>query len=595
MRYKIKKGIVPIALLLFSVACHSPVHDHEANDANFQSLLEKGKNYATQYPYHTDSALMILLPLLRQQQGDEKTLNRGKVLNIIGVAYDIKGVYDSAAFYLYEASRLAEEIRDDSLQISVYVNLGILQFELKNADEAIEYYSKSLAIAEKFNDTLSIAKLLNNIGNAHMTITRDFEKAIPYLERSMEASAAIGYDIGYKTAGFNLAEIYKATVEPDKALHEINRILAQYGFDRYAGFTLGDIHFNKGNYRQAIQTFKELLIAPQNSREFEFEILKKIADTYKATGNADSTVVYLEKSYALRDTLHNQRTVQTIHELKIGYETEKKEAQIAALKDEKRLMMWLGIAGGGVLLAGLAALFFLWRWTVQKRRLAEKQKQFAEQQIIQLEQEKRLIATQAVLDGEVQERTRLARDLHDGLGSMLTGVKLNLESLKSSVTLKTDEVRYFNNAMNILDDSVREMRRVAHHLMPDALSRFGLKAALKDFCANFSIIEFVWFGNDERLHDRKMEVMIYRIIHELVNNALKHSGAAQIGVNVMREDTYIAFTVFDNGCGFDRYKQVQGMGLQNIRERVSAYNGRLEIDTNVGKGTEINVELQITN
>jgi signal transduction histidine kinase len=272
--------------------------------------------------------------------------------------------------------------------------------------------------------------------------------------------------------------------------------------------------------------------------------------------------------------------------MEVKYEIEKKEIEIAALEEEKRWMVWLGITVGIVLLLAIAATLLLWRWTVEKKRISE-------QQVKQLVQEKQLIATQSILDGEIQERTRIAQDLHDGLGSMLTGVKYNLESLKSNETFNHDEVLSLNNAMKILNDSMTEMRRVAYHLMPDALSRFGLKAALKDFCDHFSIINLVWFGKDERLNDRKKEVMIYRAIHELVNNALKHANATQIEVNVMHEEEYIAFTVYDNGGGFNKDKQTQGMGLKNICERVSAYNGRIEIDTRVGEGTEVNGELMI--
>jgi signal transduction histidine kinase len=102
-------------------------------------------------------------------------------------------------------------------------------------------------------------------------------------------------------------------------------------------------------------------------------------------------------------------------------------------------------------------------------------------------------------------------------------------------------------------------------------------------------------GSVEPLDDHPLEVMTYRIIHELLNNALKHSGATKIGMNVMHDADYIAFTVYDNGCGFDKLQQTKGMGLQNIRERVSACNGRLDINTNVDKGTEVNVELRIEN
>ena len=222
---------------------------------------------------------------------------------------------------------------------------------------------------------------------------------------------------------------------------------------------------------------------------------------------------------------------------------------------------------------------------MQKKRLAE-------QQIKQLIQEKQLVATQSVLDGETRERARLARDLHDGLGSLLTGAKLQLLEMKQGVKLEYADVESFDKALGLLDDSVGEMRRVAHHLMPYSLSRFGLKAAVTDFCKNLPTVQFTYYGDESRL-DPNMEVILYRSIHELVNNALKHAGATHIMVQIIQEHDRIAFTVQDDGTGFNPSAVTEGMGLQNIRTRVEAYNGLLDINSTAGEGTEINGELKI--
>jgi signal transduction histidine kinase len=147
--------------------------------------------------------------------------------------------------------------------------------------------------------------------------------------------------------------------------------------------------------------------------------------------------------------------------------------------------------------------------------------------------------------------------------------------------------------MDMLDVSVREMRRVSHNLMPDALSRFGLKPAVDDFCRSLSShIVFDFYGAETRL-DPKLEALIYRSIHELVNNAMKYSGASQIMVQIMQEPDRIAFTVQDDGCGFDPSMETKGAGIKNIRTRVASFGGNLMIDTKADKGTEVNVELKI--
>jgi signal transduction histidine kinase len=311
-----------------------------------------------------------------------------------------------------------------------------------------------------------------------------------------------------------------------------------------------------------------------------------IAESNIRLKNSEKAVEYFGKAMDANRAYSNQNFQSSLSEMEVKYETQKKEVQIAALQEEKRLMTGLGIAVGCVLLFGLVALFFLWRWTVQKRKLAETH-------IKQLEQEKQLVATQAVLDGEVQERTRLARDLHDGLGGKLTGMKLKLQELKRDTKFDETELEQFDKTMDMLEESVSEMRRVSHNLMPIALSRYGLKPAVDDFCRSMSPqIVFSYYGEETRL-DPKLEVLIYRCIHELVNNALKYAGASQIMVQIIQESDKIAFTVQDDGCGFDPEAETNGTGLQNIRTRIASFGGDIQIDSRAGEGTEVNVELRV--
>ena len=271
--------------------------------------------------------------------------------------------------------------------------------------------------------------------------------------------------------------------------------------------------------------------------------------------------------------------------MEIRYETEKKEARIAEIEEEKRTMTRLGIAVGGVLLLGLVALFFIWLWSVQKRRLSQ-------QQVKQLEQERQLVAREAMLDGEVMERTRLARDLHDRMGGLLSVIKLHLADMKRGVTPESPSAETCNRATELLDESMVEMRRIAHHLMPSSLSSEGLRIAVSEFCRSVPHARFSWYGSDRRI-DPKMELVIYRIAYELVNNAMKHSGASHIVVQIVRDNDRIAFTVQDNGRGFDPRKTPDGMGMSNIRNLVASYGGRLDIGSAKGEGTEINVEFEL--
>jgi signal transduction histidine kinase len=510
----------------------------------------------------------------------------------MGNVYNMQGMlYETVAYYV-KALRLFEKHNRKESLVYLNGNIGAMYLAMENNEQAKGYFLAADSLAQVTGDSLMIAAAKKHLSDVFMQ-TEDYAAALDnawkaydyYSVHPEEASNLVGVQN-------TLAQIYlDGYNDVTRAETYINQALALAKTDEVMTVTqaaslglLAEIYLKKSEWSKAEQTALEALATDDSEPSNTISLYDILSKAYTKLGNSDKAWEYMDKHSELQSVWSNKHYQSAIRDMEVKYETEKKETQIVSLESEKRQMMWLSIAGGAAFLLALVALILLWRWTVQRKRLADNQ-------IKQLEQEKQLIATQAVLDGEIQERIRLARDLHDGLGSMLTGLKFNIELLKGAA-FSQDEAKCFGNARKILDDSMIEMRRVAHHLMPASLTRNGLKTALKEFCDSFPIIEFGWFGSDENLGDRNREVMIYRMIHELVNNALKHSGAQKIGVNVMREPDYIAFTVFDNGKGFDLSTDPQGMGLASIRERVASCNGRIEISSTVGKGTEVNVEIQ---
>jgi signal transduction histidine kinase len=296
---------------------------------------------------------------------------------------------------------------------------------------------------------------------------------------------------------------------------------------------------------------------------------------------------YEYKADSIQNLIANDMIHRSVEEIKIEHETEKKVLQIAALEKENKLYLIIGIIGFASLSFLFGILFYRHLLNVQKRRTAE-------YQIKQFEQEKQLVATQAVLDGEAAERSRVARDLHDGLGGMLSAVKLNLKHMKTGIiVLENTDVEHFDKALSMLDEAIGELRRVAHNMMPYSLMRFGLQAALSDFCDGIPTVAFNYYGINSRLN-QKLETMLYRITHELINNALKYAEATHILVQIIRESDRIALTVQDNGRGFDLSLKNKGTGLQNIRTRVASYNGTMDVYSKTGEGTEVNVEIILT-
>ncbi|MDR0939501.1 MAG: tetratricopeptide repeat protein [Mediterranea sp.] len=562
--------------------------------------------------------------------------------NNLGVAYDYASkpdsamrCFDKALAIIASIARGSEEppVRAERIKAFVYGSIANLHSIQGKTNDALEYYFKALALFERHGETYEVANVLGNIGITYYDI-ENYKQAETYLARKERICRENGYATNLAHALTALSPIYEQKREYAKAIsaaeealailerHDTNpadamvchiclsaAYLKGHGDDakamEYATLALAEaraldiplevshvlmqqaeILLFRKQYAEAERLALEALATDSTHLSAKQNLYEYVAKANIGLGNREKALDYFDRFKRLQASYANDNFQKQLSEMEVKYETEKKEIRIADLERERRLTTWLAIVAGGLLLMALATLFFLWRWTVQKRRLSE-------QKVRQLEQERRLVATQALLDGEVQERARLARDLHDGLGGMLTGVGFNLEALRNSASLGADEASFLRKARQILDESIVEMRRVAHHLAPESLSRSGLKAALGDFCAALPNVGFSWYGDEERL-EPKLEAMVYRTAHELVNNALKHAAADSIALSVMRDDDYIAFTVFDDGRGFDPQSTTSGMGLRNIRTRVDSFGGVLRLESTPGGGTEVNVELKIS-
>ena len=567
----------------------------------------------------------------------------GELYRTMGYSYFCRNQYETALIcfdnMLEVADRATSKEDKDYLIIRAYVNKGVVANAFGRLNEEINYYFQALIIAEANDDKDNMQKLYGNIGSAYLNLENDamaelyFTKGeaicialndslklyyhlnglsnISYRQKNYEKAleqAISAYQIIQNNETMlvdeffmflTLTRIYEGMNDLDKAIDFAEKAIQAAETINSSLYMCWALHatafveLSMGKYAQAEATVLRALEADSSDLATNVDLYKYLTQANIMLNNKEKANEYLNRLMTLSNEFSNSNYQTSLSEMEVKYETEKKEMRILVFEEEKRLMTRLSIAAATVLLLALTAATFLWRWAVQKKRLAEQQKQLAEQQVIQLEQEQQLIATQAVLDGEVQERTRLARDLHDGLGSILAATKYNLTDIRKESSSEAVDMERFETAINLLDESMREMRRVAHHLMPESLSNYGLKQSITDFCNSVPHVKFNYYGDETRL-EPKLEVMIYRIMHELVSNALKHSKASHILVEIVRSDDTIALTVQDDGCGFDAAStEFKGMGLANIRTRVAAYNGILLVDSQEGVGTEVNVELRI--
>ena len=576
--------------------------------------------------------------------------------NYIGSYYVFKSEYDTALIYTQEHMKIAEELKDNSLLLNGYFsigniharqgkyataienylkvlkhwdgngnnrtyvlalgNIGECHRRLNNMELAIYYLEQELVLAEEISDYSGRAQARRELGYIYLE-QGDIDRAFEYQSQALEIVKDIT-PVQESDCREALIKIHILKKEYDKALEHGEhclRLAEKFGDPNMyvlAWISLSDIYLKQERYQECEATATKAWDTDSTSVDTAPRAALNIAYANMFLGNKEKAIQFFEKHNEINKIKSQRSFHNALSDLEVKYETEKKELRIASLEKQKQYYIWLGSTGTILLLFTFFALFYRNRLIIQKRKVAEQQKELAEkqmvlaeqqreiaeqnnklaeQQIKQLEKDKQLIATQAVLDGETAERSRLAKELHNRLGSILTVIILNLKEITGYSNLDKQDASHFDNALELLDQSVVELRRIAHHLMPDSLIRSGLRTAIEDFCIAIPTANFKYYGSDIRLNNR-LEIVLYQSAFELINNAIKYAEATAINVQLLIDNELASLTVQDNGKGFDPDKKTSGTGLYNIQTRVSAFNGKMNIHSSPGNGTEICIEIE---
>lgn len=486
--------------------------------------------------------------------------------NIIN-SYINMGKPQSALVYCEKAFTKSMATDNPTAKMSASINYGRVMYGLKRFKEASFYFDKGEEIAKQQNDNYFLGKYYELLGSykfeekKYSEALAWFKKGQPYIKLTNEpySNAQIFIWLGAATAGLknfpaaskNLDSAYTITRQNDYA------------------FLLKDVHRNRYHM-------------------------------YKMQGNYAAAINALDSFNILNDSIQHKTDADRVEFADARYQAEKKEIQIGQLQAEKEVQR-LNLQRKNVLNYALLAAavvitlisFLLFRNFKQKQKLQQ-------QRINELETEKQLAATESVLKGEEQERTRLAKDLHDGLGGMLSGIKHSLHTMKGNLIMTPENAQAFERSMDMLDSSIKEMRRVAHNMMPEALVKFGLDAALKDFCTDINLsgalkINYQSIGMENTVVEQTTAITIYRIVQELINNTIKHAAAKNAIVQIAKTDKQIAVTVEDDGKGFDTVllQKAKGIGWTNIQSRVEFLKGTMDVQSAEGKGTSVHIELNV--
>ena len=563
--------------------------------------------------------------------------------------------YDSATHYLARSFPLVQKINNDSLLATYYQNMGTLYMYQNKNDLAADNTLKSIEILEKMGDKTYKSLLLKAYSNLSgiFNVLKQHDKALVYDKKSLQYKntdevsgelAALYFNVAatyHKTGDVKNMKLYldsaqyfnnkypnprallnimtglgiyyemvnnidSALVYHNKAMN-ISKQSGNFYFFAERAVNAAAIYHKKGNLSKSIALLEEALpYAKQYQDIFMIgEVYKGMKEIAAAKGNYKDAYTYAGLSQQYIDSASNAATQQTVLDLEARYQNEKKEKEISGLRLDNTQKQLAAVQRSRILvIGGIAAaasfiiLLLLYRNSRNKRYLAEKDKLLKEEKIKFLEEQQQVVSLQSMINGQETERTRIAKDLHDGLGGFFSTVKMYFSALRhEQPALAGNEL--FNKSSELLNTASNEVRRIAHNMMPEVLLKVGLIQAVEDLCNSINAgkllgVSMQHYGMDKRLSSAT-EIMLFRILQELLNNIIKHSEATKAIIQFNRSGNVLTVSAEDNGRGFNLQENNAGIhaGLESVRSRVNYLNGQLSIDSEKETGTTIIMQFLI--
>lgn len=522
---------------------------------------------------------------------------KAKSLAALGSNYWQKSEYDKSMQYQLKALQLNEHLGLKNEIATCYNYISMIYQSKDQIHEAQEFANKSFSIIKNAEPNTSHIAIYHNLANIY-GMQEKYKEALSFDSIGLDLCKQLNVEFNKSMFYDNIANCYYYSNDFDKAIeYHLKAITIDSAFknNKLLGDTycnLGSIYDVQKKYNEAIFYYKKSLdlckeTGYKTGVKNAYELL---AETYFKINKPNDAYQLLKESMTVKDSIINETSEQKIAELQTLYDTEKKKQQIAQQD--------LKISRRNILLVTLITIFILSLITyyLLYNRYKLKQEQKLQQELIN-EEAKR---SKAILESEENERQRLARELHDGVGQLLSATKLNLSSLNFSLQ-QTDEKDKLQNSMNILDDSIKEIRNISHNMVPDILLKSGLKRAVEDFISRINQtkkleIHFECNSFEENSLNDTSKLMLYRIIQESVNNTIKYAQAKQMSIQLSADETEISLLMEDNGKGFDieEVKSKGGIGLKNIQLRTDYLKGKLEIESSPQNGTTIIIEIPLS-
>ena len=569
-----------------------------------------------------------------------KTLSDPKGLSYVKMALGIyngrMGQLDSSVYYLNVARDLATQSQNYHALVRIYASLGHTYISSGKPEQGIENMFAGLRVLDEHPDLEMELKLRTNVAWAYLELKQyrncidyglqnlrrmqgtefewialytynnvaisygalgDLDSAQYFIQKGIAAATSNNDFQALANGHFILGTIYSNAKKYDLAIAEY---LKARPFRERVGnplfmvsdlYTISELYYKTGEYSKGVQAASEALaIAEKYDLQLKYEgTYLSLAQNYEGLKDFRNASKYYRLWAIAKDSVYTNANAEAIADMSTKYETEKKEQQLLIQKAElaeqeaELQKTYVVIAALGVTLLLIVVIFLLLRRSAKRNR----ELFLREAQI------------EATIHSQENERRRFARDLHDGMGQLISALRLALHSINKNSTIEQRHA-VAGKAEVLLNDMHREIRSIAFNLMPQTLVKSGLLPALREMASRLSdstsmTVRVNAFDLPERLSELQ-EISLYRVIQEWINNVVKYSNATVIEVQLVGYDEEISITIEDNGDGFDPavLSNSSGNGWRNITSRINLIKGSVDIDTQPGRaGTTLIIRIPI--
>ena len=525
-------------------------------------------------------------------------LGKGNLMN---------GLYDNAIKWFLEGLKEAEETNFTEFKYKHKLGLSKSYISQGNTDKAIDILEKSLSEFAPEHPSLKTQNYIL-LGKAYR-FNENYEQANVYYNEAVKLSKSLDDEEVLLTIRLEIAKLKEAQGDFDGAFPEYEKTrneAKEKGFDAIyfeGSLLVARLYYKQGFYDIAVLGLSTAYINAIDSDNLQFqrESLILQSRSFQQQGDFENAYASMTQLFRVINEINTKQQQAIIKELEVQYETLEKEKEINSLEEDKLLkeaqlsrqktIKNAFLIGFLIILIPIIALLFVYYQKLQTQsELSKKQEEINIQKVKSLIQEQELNLIKASIEGQDEERKRIAQELHDSIGGNLAGIKLQLSSLaKGSEALKT-----INNQ---IDETYQLVRDISHTLIPKKFQQNAFTDLVQQFANSISktnAVQVAFYPHPKETInniDEKIQVELFKILQELMTNTLKHAKAKNVDIHLNLIGDELSLLFEDNGIGFNTLEKETGIGLKNITSRIQKLKGTLHIDSSENRGTVIAIEI----